>query len=50
MGIQLTDFKLLVWGMQGVTERVELNNLGLLFSHGLMDDKIFVVLIFTNGS
>ena len=26
----LTDFELLVWGMQGVTERVGLNNSGLL--------------------
>ena len=50
MGLQLTDFKLLVWGMQGVTERVELNNFGLLFSHDLMDDKIFAVLIFAKGS
>ena len=30
VGLQLTDLKLLVWGMQGVTERVGLNNSGLL--------------------
>jgi len=30
MGMQFTDLKLLVRGMQGVTERVGLNNSGLL--------------------
>ena len=30
VGLQLTDCKLLVPGMQGVTERVGLNNSGLL--------------------
>ena len=30
MGLHLTDFKLLVQSMQGITERVELSNLGLL--------------------
>ena len=30
MGLHLTDLTLLVWGMQGVTERVGLNNSGLL--------------------
>ena len=30
VGLQFTDLKLLVWGMQGVTERVGLNNSGLL--------------------
>ena len=30
VGLQLTDLKLLVQGMQGVTERVGLNNSGLL--------------------
>ena len=29
VGLQLADLKL-VWGMQGVTERVRLNNSGLL--------------------
>ena len=30
VGLQFTDLKLLVRGMQGVTERVGLNNSGLL--------------------
>ena len=30
VGLQLTDLKLLVRGMQGMTERVGLNNSGLL--------------------
>ena len=30
VGLQLTNLKLLVQGMQGVTERVGLNNSGLL--------------------
>ena len=30
VGLQLTDLKLLARGMQGVTERMGLNNLGLL--------------------
>ena len=29
VGLQYTDLKLLVWGMQDVTERLGLNNLGL---------------------
>ena len=32
VGLQLTDLKLLVRGMQGIIERVQLNNSGLLWA------------------
>ena len=35
MGLRLIDLTLLVWGMQGVIERVGLNNSGLLLQAGL---------------